>query len=526
MRTDGTFDPYIENTTPTQETWLQSHFWGLQTYSPSQDQILSWFAGGYAYVELWGVQPTNPLVQSNPDWVMKDVNGNWLYVNYNCSGGTCSQWAFDFSNPAFIQNLISQQILPAVNAGWYGIWLDDVDMGMHTSDGNGNPVTPVDSNTGLPMTQAAWEQYMANAVTQIRQAVPTTQILHNVEWFAATSQPFASDPAVKQEIQAANILNLERGITGTLSGTVLMSTTSFLSYVDFVHSLGKTVDVQELGFNGDFGLAGYYLISSGLDALSNDAITPNNWWTGYDTNIGTPYGARYGWNGVIRRDFTGGVVLLNPVGSKTATLAAPSGSFVNTSGAPTTSVTLAAGQAAVLIGAYTIPPTPQPVQIDAGGAAVSTFMVDSDFAGGHASTFTEAVNVSGVANAAPEQVYQSRRTAFAANQFTYTVQNLAANHNYTVRLHFCDDSNNVVGARVFNVVINGTIVLSNFDIVAKVGQLKADVQSFSINSGTAGSGSTGQIVIQFIDGTTPLYALVNGIEILPEAGSHQQRSDS
>src|SRR5580704_7235623 len=89
-------------------------------------------------------------------------------------------------------------------------------------------------------------------------------------------------------------------------GTGKYSLNAMLNFVDVVHSLGRYVSVQEYNFNGDYGLAGYYLISSGLDALGNDAITPFNWWNGYDYDLGAPLGPRYNWLGVYRRDFSNG----------------------------------------------------------------------------------------------------------------------------------------------------------------------------------------------------------------------------
>ena len=55
-----------------------------------------------------------------------------------------------------------------------------------------------------------------------------------------------------------------------------------------------------------YGLAGYFLISDGRDAMGNyQAGTPDDWWAGYDTDLGEALGARYDLaNGVIRRDFT------------------------------------------------------------------------------------------------------------------------------------------------------------------------------------------------------------------------------
>ena len=43
-----------------------------------------------------------------------------------------------------------------------------------------------------------------------------------------------------------------------------------------------------------YGLAGYFLISDGRDAMGNyPAGTPEDWWSGYDTDLGEALGARY-----------------------------------------------------------------------------------------------------------------------------------------------------------------------------------------------------------------------------------------
>jgi hypothetical protein len=156
-------------------------------------------------------------------------------------------------------------------------------------------------------------------------------------------------------------------------------------------------------------------------------------------------------------------------------------------------------------------PTPTPttsptgsVQINAGGPAVAPFVADTDFAGGTAVTSTNSVSTSGVANAAPQAVYQSNRYG----TFSYTVPGLTAGGSYTVRLHFAETYWTATGQRTFNVSINGTQVLSNFDIVAAAGGAnKAVVEQFS-----ATANSSGQIVLQFT--TVKDNAQVNGIEIL------------
>jgi hypothetical protein len=146
------------------------------------------------------------------------------------------------------------------------------------------------------------------------------------------------------------------------------------------------------------------------------------------------------------------------------------------------------------------------LQIDAGGGATGTFVADEFFNNGNEFSTTTAVSTSGVANAAPEAVYQSARWA---PSFNYIIPGLTAGASYTVRLHFAELSWTSSGKRLFNVAINGTSVLSNFDIFATAGgQYKAVVEQF-----TATANSLGQIVIAFSQGTADNPEIA-GIEIL------------
>jgi hypothetical protein len=150
------------------------------------------------------------------------------------------------------------------------------------------------------------------------------------------------------------------------------------------------------------------------------------------------------------------------------------------------------------------PPPPTGVQINAGGPAVSPFAADADFTGGSTVSVTHAIDTSGVTNPAPQAVYQSNRYG----NFSYAVPGLTAGASYTVRLHFAEEYWTTPGSRIFNVVINGQQVLTNFDILATAGaDYKAVVKQFTIPAD-----STGKITIQFV--TVKDNAQVNGIEIL------------
>ena len=148
------------------------------------------------------------------------------------------------------------------------------------------------------------------------------------------------------------------------------------------------------------------------------------------------------------------------------------------------------------------------VDISAGGPAAAPFVADEDFTGGTATSTTTAISTTGVTNPAPQSVWQHNRYG----NFTYTIPGLTAGANYTVRLDFAEEYWTAAGSRTFNVLINGTQVLTNFDIFATAGgEFKGVAESF-----TATASSAGAVTIQFV--TVKDNAQVNGIEISPVGG--------
>jgi beta-galactosidase len=143
--------------------------------------------------------------------------------------------------------------------------------------------------------------------------------------------------------------------------------------------------------------------------------------------------------------------------------------------------------------------------ISAGGPAAGSYVADEDFNGGSPSGTGATINLSGVTHPAPQSVYQNQRVG---NNFSYTLPGLTAGASYTVRLHFDEFYWTKAGQRVFNVSINGTQVLTNFDVFATAGgQDIAIVEPF-----TATANAQGQIVLQFNAVTDN--AVVNGIEVI------------
>jgi len=147
--------------------------------------------------------------------------------------------------------------------------------------------------------------------------------------------------------------------------------------------------------------------------------------------------------------------------------------------------------------------------ISAGGPAAGSFVADTDFSGGSVSGGTKAtINTSGVPNPPPQSVLQHGRYG----NLTYTIPNLTPDGSYMVRLDFVEYIFNSAGSRVFDVAIDGTQSLSNFDIWAAAGGSDIAVaKSFPATASSAGS-----ITIGFTSVVNN--SMINGIEISTNSG--------
>lgn len=152
---------------------------------------------------------------------------------------------------------------------------------------------------------------------------------------------------------------------------------------------------------------------------------------------------------------------------------------------------------AVSLGAYAL-------AVNSGGGAAGQFVADTNVTGGTVgATVSTAIDISGLVAPAPQAVYQAERYG----NFTYTFTGLISGASYKVRLHSAETYWTTVGQRRFNVTINGTQVLTNFDIIAVAGAPNRAVIS-EFNAVASG----GQIVIQYV--TITDNARASGIEII------------
>jgi hypothetical protein len=351
QRADSGFDKYTSDASPRLREWMRQRFFRSQVWSPYFDDKTSWYPHGLVTRNLYAIyREDDETLTAHPDWVLRDASGSRLYIPYKCSGGSCPQYAADVGDPAFRRAWI-ERTRSALSHGYLGLWVDDVNLEFRVSDGSGRLRAPIDPRTGRAMSPENWRRYVAEFVEEVRAAFPDVEIVHNSIWFAV--QPArANDPYVRRQIAAADRINIERGVNdpGLTGGTGQWSLRALLSFIDAVHAEGRTVVLEGVDASAagrEYNLAAYFLISEGGDGLGAAQTTPDTWWPMYDVQLGAPQSERRLWKGLLRRDFDRGIVLVNEPGAPVRTVTLDE-ALLTTTGRLTTSVTLGAGQGAVL----------------------------------------------------------------------------------------------------------------------------------------------------------------------------------
>ena len=157
------------------------------------------------------------------------------------------------------------------------------------------------------------------------------------------------------------------------------------------------------------------------------------------------------------------------------------------------------------------------VSIAAGGSGDGgQFAADEYYSGGLTATNTSGSNgdidfTQTVTHPIPQADWDNYR--YLAN--TYTIPDLTPGGSYQVRLYFLDWYFTKVGQRAFNVAINGTSVLSNFDIVQAAVNAGGDGQYIGVEQDfTETADANGNITIAFSQGSAN-QPMVNAIAIVP-----------
>ncbi len=347
------FDRWTKRPGAAQQAWMRDHYDRMLAYSPYFDSRLAWFPNAWVYKDSYALRSNWQIFMDHPQWVLRDADGEALYIPFACAGGSCPQHAADFGNPDFRQWWIDD-LRKEMDQGYIGVYVDDVNLDWRISNGRGEHVKPIDPRTGKEMTLSDWRRYFAEFMEQIRAAFPDAEIVHNVIWYATP----ADDPFIARQIASADYINLERGATddGIRGGSGKYGFETFLGFIDGVHARGRKVilddDDSDTLVERDYELASYLLVNNGDDLIGADGdrrrMSPDNFWEGYEIDLGSAAGPRFSVGGLLRRDFECGIALLNQPDMPTRTITIGDG-FNSLAGRPVRSVALEARTAAILI---------------------------------------------------------------------------------------------------------------------------------------------------------------------------------
>jgi hypothetical protein len=311
---DSDFDRYSKRPSESRQAFMRKHYERMQTYSPYFDERTSWYPNAWLYKDSYALKPHWEAFTAHPEWILRDMEGNGLYIPWGCKSGRCPQFAADLGNADFRTHWIDEA-RAALAHGYQGLWVDDVNLAWRVSNGDGEFVRPVSPRTGYGMDLTEWQQNFATFMEEIRAAFPDVEIAHNAIWYADRFD----NPALLRQIDAADYINLERGASdpGLKGGSGRWSLDRFLSFIDLVHARQRGVILMDYGTSiqqRSYGLAAWFLISSGIDLMSSNQLNwtaPGHLWRGYQLNLGAARTERYRWRGLWRRDFDCGFVALN-----------------------------------------------------------------------------------------------------------------------------------------------------------------------------------------------------------------------
>jgi hypothetical protein len=347
-------DAFLSQASASDKTFVTSHIYRMMVYPDSIGYgVLAWNPNTWFYRDSSSLyHPGNDSdVNANPSWVYRDSGGRPCYIKYGPQypDGTYAQYAPDHGDAGFVAWWISQARIQ-FNAGFRGVWIDDVNLDINLANQTGD-VIPIDPRTGAPITAANYQLYLVQFLETVRAAFPGGELCHNALYWNGGGNPSAN-PTLARQIQACNWYNIERGFDdgGIGGGFGRFNLRTIFDFIDQIHGLGSEFIAEQTPgvSNSDYyPLACFLLVSDGVDMYQvSEGGFPPGWPAINYIDLGAPAGARYDWNGLIRRDFANGIVLIaEPGGFGGGSLG---GTFTDPTGNSVSSVNLTSRTGTIL----------------------------------------------------------------------------------------------------------------------------------------------------------------------------------
>lgn len=269
-----------------------------------------WLNPGWEYSDAMVATYTGSALTADEHYLWdkppSDPTRKRLYINFQCNGTSCTQYAADLGNPNTRQRFLDGAVPTARTAG--GMFMDDMNFYLPrvVSNASGTFVRPYNPRTGTQMTDDEWAGYVLQLAKDAKAALPGGEVVINtVAWHGPG---ILNIPAAKEALGVVDGWELE-------GNTIGQNPIDYKTQIDYAHSVGAFV-IHDLNgaVNRTYSEAAYLCMNAGSDYYFHTDMRPANSWDPlWDKDLGAATSdCVKGADGVYRRSFTNGSVTVNP----------------------------------------------------------------------------------------------------------------------------------------------------------------------------------------------------------------------
>ena len=306
------------------------------------------------------------VVDQHPSWFLHTASGS---VVYDASIGPSAS-VMDPANPGWIAYRQQELQWYVDNFGYNGVFFDDIFPSLQAATYN---ATPIDPRTGKYYTDSEWASDVTGFLAAMKSALGSNKLFINT--MNTGAEYYANEAAENSYIAHADGA-IEEGFMQWYNATGPRSEAGWLQDVNSIAAVAAQGKIPvgwtdeatyqtpaQINQTGLYSLSSY-LLGAGDAAqryyMFQDYQPPSGYvdpcdgqcqpadpnWT---LPIGDPTGPYYQSGGVFGRNYTGGLVLVNPTDSGTSYTVSLGGTYRTPGGQVVTSVTLAPKTGTILI---------------------------------------------------------------------------------------------------------------------------------------------------------------------------------
>ncbi len=316
--------------------------WGAETYqvqgfrASNPNIMLSYYipynrdVGAYGQADLAKQHDLNYWRSNHPDWVL-----------YKCDGSTPAYLddntiPLDISNPDVVNYQMQNGAIPASQNGYDALATDNVNLENTTGAcgfyHGGQWIQRYSGNTDDPQ----WRSDILGWMTRLQEALHALPHPMALVPNLSLAPLSPGDPFAQQIADHVDAILDEGGFTQYGQG--YLTDNAWLQTVQYIKSVQQRQKpyyiLNEVPDTGNdqmqWNIASYLMAKERYSAIfiaHNQDYGSDKRYNEYNTQIGAPTGEMYSGQSVYWRNYSGGVVVVNPSGSNSYTVSAPAGNF-------------------------------------------------------------------------------------------------------------------------------------------------------------------------------------------------------